>query len=434
MSQREMRHSESRPDGPCLGLICQHFYPEMVSTGLLMTELATGLRAKDWRVAAYAARPTSSLVDAEDPRVRRQSTYEGVEVNRVTAFGGHRKGIVSRLLFGVTYLVAVLFAVFQDRDRLDALVVTTNPPFIGLVGCLAARVLDIPYAVLVHDVYPDLAVQMGILDADSVQARLWSGITNMTLRRASGIIVLGDDMKTIIERKMDSSEAPIEVIQNWSDDRSMHPVPDEENSFLHEHDLTSRFTVVYSGNMGRTHNLEPLLEAASELREDPRFRFLLIGDGAKKERLKQMAMRRQLENVSFLPYQPKERLPEVLSAADLSVVCLDSRYTGLSVPSKTYGILATGTAVLGLLDEESEIGQTILRHGCGVVVEDATGADVAAVLRRLVNNPDQVREQSEAARSTFVQRFTRRNAVDQYDQFLRGVFGACNVRHSDVER
>jgi hypothetical protein len=137
--------------------------------------------------------------------------------------------------------------------------------------------------------------------------------------------------------------------------------------------------------MGRTHNLEPIIEAARELATE-KVLFQFVGDGAKKQILEQLVAQHNLTNVQFLGYQPMECLAEMLSAADLALVCLDEAFTGLSVPSKSYGIMASGTPILGFVQPDSEIGQMITEEACGVVLPNPTAEQIAQTLRGLIHN------------------------------------------------
>jgi glycosyltransferase involved in cell wall biosynthesis len=170
--------------------------------------------------------------------------------------------------------------------------------------------------------------------------------------------------------------------------------------------------------MGTTHNLEPLIEAAERLQDAPVL-FQFNGEGAKKEKLQRMAAERDLDNVLFLPYQPLDDLDTVLSAADLAVVCLEGRFTGMSVPSKTYGIMAAGTPMLGLVESDSEVGRTIQEHECGLVAEDPTGAEVANMLRQLIADRDRLVAMGERGRTAFEEQYSLSHAAERYDAVLR---------------
>lgn len=400
-------------------LLCQHFYPEMISTGMHMTELALGLTRQGWKITVFCAKPSLTLSQPEKSNPVSQFAYEGIQVIQLSTWGVQMKSLFERALFAVTFLLSSAWMSLRYIRHYDALMVTTNPPFIGLVGVLVQWLAHKPYLMLVYDVYPDIAIKTGDLSARSPIAWLWERLTRVILRRSNEIVVIGRDMRKVIEKKLDtSSMSRITMVPNWSDEAHVQPVAVETNSFIREYGLENKLVVQYAGRMGRTHNLEPLVEAAVLLRTQPVI-FQFVGDGAKRQSLQTLVARYQLNNVQFVPYQPMERLAEMLSAASLAVVCLESIYTGLSVPSKTYGVMASAKPILAFLDSESEIGLTILEANCGFVMKDPSGAQVADAIRALLSNQQLRQELGQNARREFLKKYTLSKAVEQYDNLLK---------------
>jgi colanic acid biosynthesis glycosyl transferase WcaI len=402
-------------------LLCQHFYPEMISTGMHMTELAVELTRRGWSMTVICAQPRL-LLSERNQEVPPEIDYQGIRVIRVRAWGSHASGLLGRLAFALSYLVSSTARVIRERRSARGLLVTTNPPFLGLAGWIADRLFRLPYVLIVYDVYPDIAVRLGVIRERSVVTRLWDRITRLMMRGARVLIVIGRDMERLVRNRLPAAhQERIRLIPNWSDANAVSPVPRNENTFVTEHGLADRFVVQYSGRLGQTHNLEPLIEAAELLREEA-VTFQIIGDGRKRAPLQAMVEERGLPNVQFLPYQPIERLDETLSAADLAVVCLGPEFTGLSVPSKTYGVMAAGKPVLALLDPGSEIGLTIREVGCGVVLGSPSGAEVAALIRKLMGDREQLARMGANALAAFRQEYTLERAGDRYDQCLTAAF------------
>lgn len=404
------------PSAKRLTLLCQHFYPEMISAGMLMTELAGSLRRDGWEVTVFSAQPTLDLASAHP--VPATMEYEGIRIYRVRTTGSHAQGLTHRFLFAATYLLSTFAIIWRRRKDIDGLLVTTTPPFLGIVGRLAAALLGKPYVLLVYDVYPDIAVRLGLLKEHSPVTWLWERLSRFMLNGACAVVVIGRDMAEIVRRKLRQRNWPrMHLIPNWSDDEVVVPAKGSENPFRIEQGLRDRMLVQYSGRFGATHNLEPLVQAAAILRDRP-IVFQFIGNGVKKQRLEQLVRETGAENVRFLPYQPRERLGEVLSAADLAVVCLESRFTGLSVPSKTYGVMASATPILGFLDPESEIGRTIRENNCGVVLRDPSGEAVADLIRKLLDDPDQLQRMGENGYNAFKNNYTLSLAAKRYSTLL----------------
>ncbi|MCB0064284.1 MAG: glycosyltransferase, partial [Caldilineaceae bacterium] len=166
--------------------------------------------------------------------------------------------------------------------------------------------------------------------------------------------------------------------------------------------------------------IEVIIEAAKLLQADPGYHLLfqLIGDGAKRTKLEVMVAEYDLPNVHFLPYQSMDDLAAMLSAADLAIVCLEPEFTGLSVPSKSYGVMACGIPILGLLDPQGEIAQTIAEADCGVILAQPTGENVAQAILDLMANPVRRSQMGANGRNAFLTRYTLGQAAQAYDQAL----------------
>jgi len=389
----------------------------MVSTGMHMTELATRLAELGWEITVYTAKPSWGTDGEADRRVPKGMTYGGVRILRVPTIGSQRGGLVSKAAAGVTFVLSVSLALWRRRADYQGMVITTNPPFLGVLGWLFSRLYGRPYLLIVYDVFPEFAISLGVLSPDSWVAKAWRWTTRLILSGAAVTVVIGRDMLDLVQRKMPVHlHERIVLIPNWSDERRVHPVPAETNMFRREHGLEGRFVVQYAGRLGEKHNLEPLIDAA-RLLSHTNVLFQFVGEGAKKAKLEALAARAGLANVQFLPYQPIRRLAEMLSAADLAVVCLESGHTGISVPSKAYGVIASGTPVLGIIDPDSEIGQMIKETGCGVLV-GPEGDEIAAAIRELMEDPAARTAMGEAGRAAFLEKYTLAKAAGAYDAAL----------------
>jgi glycosyltransferase involved in cell wall biosynthesis len=302
------------------------------------------------------------------------------------------------------------------------ILVVTNPPILPFVPYLLSFLRKQKYVCLIHDVYPDIAVRLGYLRKKGVFYWLWERMNRKMMHGAAAVIVLGRDMEEKIREKMDRSEwGKIRMIPNWSDEDAVRPIEKGENPFLQEIGLSpSTFIVQYSGNMGLSHGMETIIEAASRLQDIP-VRFLFIGGGGKREKIGKMVAEFGLENVLFLPYQPKEKLQYSLSCSDVSLVSLDEGVEGLSVPSKYYGILASGRPVIALMAERSEVAMSIRESGCGYVVPPGNPDALAERIRYLFDHPDAVREMGKKARQSLERNYSRRVVAEQYLDLLREV-------------
>ena len=200
---------------------------------------------------------------------------------------------------------------------------------------------------LVYDVYPDVAEQMGILKPGGLVGRSWRRASRLTMRSAETVITIGDCMaKTLRGHLRPEDPLNITVIPTWVDVELIRPMNKAENPFVRRHGLEGKFVVMYSGNFGATHDLTSLIDAAELVLDCPDVLFAYWWRHEIPEVTASVAQRK-LRNLALLPFHSWEHLPYSLAAADCAVVCLDEPFVGVSMPSKTYFAMAAGSALVG---------------------------------------------------------------------------------------
>ncbi|MDQ3753452.1 MAG: glycosyltransferase family 4 protein, partial [Acidobacteriota bacterium] len=299
----------------------------------------------------------------------------------------------------------------------DIILALTTPPLISLLALLVARARGARMIVLMQDVYPDVAVAVGTLKKNSLVARLLERLSALALRRADRIIVLGECMRERVRAKLGGAAArpPVDVIPNWADGEQIKPLdPNSENPFAARHDLEDKFAVLFSGNFGLVNEFATVLRAAEILGDRADVQFVFVGDGAKHAEIESFVRQRGLGNVLVLPYQPREFVRYSLAAGDALLVTLADGLAGLSVPSKTYAIMAAGRPVLYVGDAKSDVARLITRSGCGTVVAAGDARGLADVITDWAANKLRTEEMGRTARRTFERYFERAHAADAY--------------------
>jgi glycosyltransferase involved in cell wall biosynthesis len=312
--------------------------------------------------------------------------------------------------------------VLRSARRGDVVVAMTDPPLLGVALWPAAALRGARLVHWLQDLFPEVAARLEVR-AIRPAAGVLRALRNAALRRGRGTVVIGEAMGRLIEAECGQAPA---VIPNWAleEDDGPAPAPRLEHPLRREWGLGSAFIVGYSGNMGRAHRLEGLIEAAALLKSEPGIVFLLIGDGAQRAALERMAEARGLENVQFRPYQPRAALRASLTLPDLHVVSLDERLEGLIVPSKFVGVIALGKPVLWLGSKAGEVGRLVLQSGAGMVVPADDAAALAASLRALARYPARLESMSGNARALWQGRFRRADALARWQGLLEGIMRA----------
>ncbi|MCX5751421.1 MAG: glycosyltransferase family 4 protein [Candidatus Saganbacteria bacterium] len=350
-------------------ILSQIFYPEMISTGQNLTELAEELVKMGVDVKALCGPVT---IIKETVKIPSRIEYKGIKIRRVWGTRFPKLHILGRILNQLTFALSVFVTLLLDRSKRPILVVT-NPPFLPYF-CALLRSFRIgnAYLFLVHDVYPETAIGLGLMKQNSLLVRLWNYMNAQVLKYASMIVVIGRCMQNIIEGKAQKAEVAIKgkvkLIPIWSDDRIIKPLPKEGNIFIEKWGLKGKFIVLYSGNMGWFHDMETIMEAASVLKDRREIAFVFVGEGKKKKWMQQFVAEKKLSNCQFYGYVDKKDLPILLTAADVGLASLLEGQEGLSVPSKTLGLMAAGVPVIAIVPKTSEIAQIVSEEGCGKTV------------------------------------------------------------------
>jgi colanic acid biosynthesis glycosyl transferase WcaI len=289
----------------------------------------------------------------------------------------------------------------------DAWFVMTDPPLlVTTVLKLRAR-LDGRVIHHVDDVYPDLAMALGSLPAQGLVSSALDRWVKAGLGACDQVLALGPCMARVLKQKGVADER-LAITPPWADGGKLYPLDHAENKFRQEIGIPGdHLVVMYSGNMGLGHRFETILAAAYSLAAVDTVHFVFIGDGARRPQIDAFRRAHNLKNIMLLPYQPRARLGETLSAGDVHLISLDAKVQGLIVPSKLAGILAVGRPVVFLGSEQNCIAAAILHGHCGHVIPEGEVSRLEAIIERLLKNPGHRRRLGAAARNLFDREYDR---------------------------
>lgn len=348
-----------------LAVLCPHFAPDTAPTGEVITRIVTELAALGHELHIITALPwyREHRIEAgwEGRSVRRETTEWG-SITRVNPFpGGDKRNLVRRAAGFAGF--SVLAGLTSLRGgRVDAVIAMSPPLTMGLTGWGTHLVRRGPLVFNIQDVFPDAAVETGaITNTKIIAVARW--LERVSYHRAAAVTVLSDDLRDNVAAKVKASRRNrVHVIPNFVDTEFIQPA-DRMTSLRRELGIGEEPVVLYAGNVGFSQSLEMVVDAA---REFPEATFLINGDGAARTTLEARAA--GLANVRFSGYQPKERVPEVLATGDIHLVPLKRGLGRVSVPSKTYSILAAGRPVLAAIDPGTEVPRMLAASGGGVAV------------------------------------------------------------------
>lgn len=311
-----------------------------------------------------------------------------VEVVRVgnLAFSHNR---ARKLLSYATFYAGAAWKALNG-PRPDVVLTLTAPPGLAWIGWLLQRVCRCRHVVWEMDVYPDIAVALGMPAAG------WLGwLLDYPRRRADAVIALGDCMKERLLRH-GIPEERIHVVENWADGRKTYPVPFPANPPLR---------VLYPGNLGLAHEVATIRGAMERLAHDPKLHFDFVGGGPQRKELDEFCRRRGIGNVSFRPYVRREQMGAILAEGHIGLVTQKPATQGAVVPSKTYGLMAAGRPVLYIGPASATPALVVRRFDCGWQFECGDVDGVVGLLERLMKHPEEIREKGERGHRAFVEHY-----------------------------
>ena len=380
-------------------VLCPHFAPDTAPTGEVITRIVDEFVAQGEKVHVVTALPwyrDHAIEPGWGGRlVRREKTTWG-SIIRVHPFPGKSKrNLLRRALgFGAFSVVAGVCTLLAGGIRRSPrAVIAMSPPLtLGLTGWLASRIRRCPLIFNIQDVFPDAAVETGaITNPRIIAAARW--LERVSYERSDAVVVLSNDLKENVAAKVGSRHKhKVVVIPNFVDAERITP-QDRLTSFRRELGIGDETVVMYAGNVGYSQSLEMLVHAAQEL---PDVMFVINGDGSARLDLEQKAQ--GITNIKFSGYQPRERVPEVLATADIHVVPLRSGLGAVSVPSKTYSILAAARPIVAAIDAGTEVTRIVASSGAGVCVPPDSPQEFTEAIAQLVSDREKARLSGEQGR------------------------------------
>lgn len=335
-------------------LVNQAFYPDVVSSGQHLADIAVGLAERGHEVTVVTSRRAYDDAAKNFPA---RETWRGVKIFRVFNTGFGKRAKWRRAADFFTFLVSC-GARLLVLPRPDVIVALTSPPLVSVIAAAFARLRGAKFCYWIMDLNPDEAIAAGWLAPGSFAARWLERLSRFSLRHAAAIVVLDEFMRKRILDKSIAAEK-IAVIPPWSHDSEVGFDAAGRERFRKAHGLAEKFVVMYAGNHSPCHPLDTILSAVKDLERRNDISFCFVGGGSEHRRVKAFSQEHQLKNVLCLPYQPLDELAGVLSAADLHLVVMGDPFVGLVHPCKAYNLLRVNAPILYMGPRPSHISKIL---------------------------------------------------------------------------
>jgi colanic acid biosynthesis glycosyl transferase WcaI len=393
-----------------------YFLPDFGSAPILMDELAGYLAASGHEVEVVTTMPRARSAEFRGLVCSRRRS-RGFAVKRF--WTNSAPSPLGRLLAWNIYTAGAMANLLSAR-RNDILFLRTPPLQLGFPAFWARSLKGARVLLNVQDIHPDLAIESGLL-RNPAGIKFAKALESWVYGLSDRIAVISEGFKRNLRAK-GVPERKLSVLPNWVDTGFLRPLP-KDNPVSRRHGLHDKFVVMYSGTVSISCHLalERVLEAAGLMAGERDVRFVIVGEGIKKDALRAKAGSLGLRNADFLPFQPYADLPGLLAASDVLLVPLDKGKSQLSVPSKLYNFMAAGRPVLGLASPDSEVAAILRDNECGLVAAPDGAEAVAEAVRALARSPERRRFLGEKAREHVVRHFAKDKILGAYDDLLRSM-------------
>ena len=394
-----------------IGIVTQFYPPDYAATGQFVYDLAGALADQGCDVSVFTGMPGYAFRQTD---VKNEERDNGVSVRRTGSVHLMPKRIRNKVISSILFLIRCLIKFRHEDMRGSHLVLTSAPPFLGLIGWFYNKIFDHTYSCIIYDIYPEVAVRLNVVAADHWIVKFWEFVNHKVWDRAESLIVLSEPMKQLMIQKHKHLADKIHVIHSWADPKFISPIAKSENWFAEQYGLTDCFVVLYSGNLGRCHDAETILKCAQLLSSRADIKFVLIGNGAGSQIIREAIASGALTNVLQLPYQDRETLPYSLTACDLSLVSILPNVGDTIAPSKMYGTLAAGRPVAVICPEHSYLREIVDEGDCGACFENGDAQGLANYICWLESNPHIQEKLGKNARKSLELHYTIDQAIPKY--------------------
>ncbi|MCZ8519323.1 MULTISPECIES: glycosyltransferase family 4 protein [Paenibacillus] len=404
--------------------VINYFYPDFASTGQLMTSLCLHLQDK-FDITVIAAQPGYAGQKSEQDNMFVTDYLENIRIVRIKLPVLDKSSKWSRLRYITSYFFLATWAMLIEK-KTDIVYTISSPPVLGgLIGTIGKVLKRTKHVYNIQDFNPEQA------EAVSFTKQKWMyslarSVDNINCKLADHIVTVGRDMQETLANRFGHRHVPENsVINNWTEENEIIPLSKDHpqvKAFLEENGLTDRFVVMYSGNLGLYYDLENIINVTKHFEHDDRIAFVFIGEGAVKGGMQQFVKQHGLKNVQFLPYQPKDYIRYSLNAADVHLVVNQKGIKGVSVPSKIYGVMASGKPILGVLESGSEAHRLIMESESGYVVEPQDYHGITASIEAMAaTDPSELRRMGLNGRTYLESYLKKEQSIEKYSLLLDSI-------------
>lgn len=406
-------------------IYAHYFYPDVASTGQILTELCEGM-TDTFDITVICVVPSYSGTIDEKYKTKRiyKEEHNGIKIIRVRVPKFQKSNKISRIKNLLAYFFNSLLATLKIEKQ-DYIYTISQPPILGgVLGVLGKWLKGGKLIYNIQDFNPEQTMAVGY-SKNKLLLNTVMAVDKFSCKRADKVIVVGRDMQETLRNRFNNKKVPKNAfINNWINEKEIYPL--EQNhprivEFKEKYNLKDKFIIMYSGNIGLYYDLENIIKVIGEFKDREDVVFAFVGDGTVKDKVEAYVNENNLRNVKFIPYQDKADLIYSLNAADIHWVVNAKGIKGVSVPSKLYGVMAAGKPVLGVLDEGSEARLIVEDCNCGVCIEPGNYKEISNKIEYILNNKEEIRVLGLNGRQYLETNLTKEVSINKYKENILAI-------------
>ncbi len=398
-----------------------NYAPEPIGIAPLMTELAEGLAARGHEVRVITGMPNypqRKIYEEYQGKWYLTEEQNGVTVQRSYVWIRPKPGVMTRMLLDGSFVVTSLVQALRGW-RPDVVFLTVPPLPVAVPAALLGFLYSCPVVLNLQDILPEAAVHVGLI-RNKMAIRVFEALEKFAYKTANVISVITDGfVENLVNKGVPAQK--ITCIPNWVDIDFIQPLPKAENEFRKQHQLEDKFVVLYSGNIALTQGLETVVRAAARLHHVPEIVFVIVGEERALGGLRQHCKDNDVDNVLLLPFEPREKLPEMLAAADVGLIVQKRNVISFNMPSKTQLLLASGRPIVASVPLSGTAAKAVAESGGGVVVPPQKPEALANAVLDLYQNPAKAEALATQGRRYAVENYAFEQALSRYEELFTKV-------------
>ena len=387
--------------------LCQFFYPEYVSSATLPWDTAKALTKAGFSVDALCGYPKEYCNDKKVPRKEKK---EDIEIKRLKYLEVSRIGTLGRLLNFFSFTLCCFSQIFKFRHY-RSVIVYSNPPILPLVSVLAKKLFGTKLVYVCYDVYPEIAEVTGSVSENGSISKVMNFINRHLYKNADYVVALAQEMKEFLEKNRGIDPEKVVVIPNWYADEEEKEPAIPQTPVLKEIKSQGDYLVSYLGNMGTCQDMETIVGAVLSCTNE-KIKFLFAGHGNKVSQIKEQIKGKA--EVFFFDFLKGEDFRYVLEQSDCFVVSLAEGLSGLCAPSKTYSYMSQGKPIIGIMEEDTDIGRDLKEGNAGYVCKNGESEKLLQYVKELEENREMSQEKGRCCRQIFLEKYTEAICTKQY--------------------